>query len=59
VVFLRFHVLYLVRVTYYSTLRMSILQSAAGSWAFALRLHMYSAWNPKDNYDISASVYVV
>ena len=33
--------------------------STAGSSTFTLRLHVYSAWNPKDNYDISASVFVV
>jgi len=33
--------------------------STFDSSAFMLRLHMQSAWNPKDNYDISASVYVV
>ena len=33
--------------------------STAGSSVFMLRLHTYSAWNPKGNYEINASVYVV
>jgi len=59
VVFLPFHVLYLARVTYYSYTAhvRPCLQPAQAR--YTLRLHMESAWNPKDNYDISASVYVV
>jgi len=33
--------------------------STAGSRALHAATAMQSAWNPKDNYEISASVYVV
>ena len=57
--FLQFHVLYLVRVTYYpytAHVRPSVYSRLKRIKAVTA---MYSAWNLKDNYDISASVYVV
>jgi hypothetical protein len=38
---------------------MSVLRLQTAQSRCDLSINMYSAWNPKDNYGVNASVYVV